>query len=99
MNFIKAVIPAKYIISEELLKEYTECIAIAMPPKKTGRPRNNDVPLIAGMYYLLRTGCQWDALPLCFGSSKTIHDRFMKLTAAGIFQKIWKNILLKKEKK
>lgn len=95
VNFIKNIIPKKYIIPENLLEEYKKCIAIELPRKNTGRPRIDDEKMIAGMYYLLKTGCQWDALPLCFGKAKTIYHRFKELIVAGIFQKIWKIILVK----
>ncbi len=34
-----------------------------------------------------------DALPLCFGPSKTVYHRFRELVKAGAFQSIWKSIL------
>jgi putative transposase len=96
MKFLnyKEIIPTKYVIPESLLQEFRNFIAQNMPPKKTGRPRVDSEPLIAGMYYLLRTGCQWEALPLCFGPSKTIYQRFRELIWAGAFQKIWKTVLI-----
>jgi putative transposase len=47
------------------------------------------------VYYLLKTGCQWDALPLCFGPAKTVYHRFRELLNANAFQKIWKLALTK----
>jgi len=74
VNFsCKLIISKKYVIPQTILQEFLTFISINLPPKKTGRPQKNNEPLIAGMYYLLRTCCQWDALPLCFGSSKTIY--------------------------
>lgn len=92
---LKKIIPSKYLIPEELLQEYRDFINTNMPPKKTGRPRVDSDPLIAGLFYLLKTGCQWDALPLCFGSSKTVFHRFKQLVKLGIFQKIWKAALIR----
>ena len=92
VNFsYKLVIPKKYLIPEELLQEFLNFISINLPLKKIGRPQKNNESLVAGMYYLLKTGCQWDALPLCFGASKTIYHRFIELVKLGAFQKIWKN--------
>jgi putative transposase len=95
----REVIPAKYCISEDLLQEFRDFIKKYMPPKKTGRPRVDNDSLIAGIYYLLKTGCQWDALPLCFGSPKTVYHRFVELVAAGVFQKIWRSVLIKYNQK
>jgi transposase len=43
-----------------------------------------------GIFFVLRTGCQWNALNetgIC--SSSTAHLRFQQWTAAGVFQKLW----------
>lgn len=42
------------------------------------------------IFFVLRTGCQWNALNatgLC--SSSTAHLRFQEWTAAGVFRKLW----------
>jgi transposase len=35
--------------------------------KKTGRPRMNDRTAMNTIFYVLRTGCQWKALPRSLG--------------------------------
>jgi putative transposase len=93
----KKIIPVKYLIPRKLLSEYRIFIAQKIIKKKTGRPRIIDDKLIAGIYYLLKTGCQWEALPLCFGSSKTVYHRFKELIALDAFRIIWKRALNKYE--
>jgi transposase len=47
-----------------------------------------------GIFFVLRTGCQWNALNatrIC--SSSTAHSRFQEWTQAGIFQKLWAMVL------
>ncbi|GHU27850.1 hypothetical protein AGMMS50256_08580 [Betaproteobacteria bacterium] len=45
-----------------------------------------------GIVYVLRTGCQWKALPKeVFGSSSAIHKRFLEWEKAGVFLKLWQN--------
>jgi transposase len=40
--------------------------------------------------YVLRTGCQWKALPHeRFGSASAIHQRFLQWERAGFFQALW----------
>ena len=40
--------------------------------------------------YVLRTGCQWKALPReRFGSASAIHQRFLEWEKAGVFLKLW----------
>ena len=43
-----------------------------------------------GIVYVLRTGCQWKALPKeRFGSASAIHARFLEWERAGVFNAIW----------
>lgn len=43
------------------------------------------------IFYVLRTGCQWRALPFeRFGSASAIHKRFLQWEEAGFFDNLWK---------
>ncbi len=43
-----------------------------------------------GIVYVLRTGCQWKALPAArFGSASSIHKRFLEWAKAGVFLRLW----------
>ncbi len=44
---------------------------------------------LEGIFYVLRTGCQWKALPREYGSGSTVHRTFQNWRAAGFFEKIW----------
>jgi putative transposase len=55
-----------------------------------GRPRVPDRKCADGIFYVLRTGCQWKALDeteLCSGS--TAHTRFQAWETADVFLKFW----------
>lgn len=44
-----------------------------------------------GIVYVLRTGCQWKALPKGrYGSASAVHARFLKWARAGFFEKLWR---------
>ncbi len=44
-----------------------------------------------GIVYVLRTGCQWKALPKeRFGSPSSIHGYFQKWEREGVFLALWK---------
>lgn len=65
------------------------------PPKpKGGRPRMPDRQAFFAIFYLLRTGCQWNALPRSLGASSTVHDRFQEWQRAGVFEELWTTGLL-----
>lgn len=60
-----------------------------------GRPRRSDRDCMDGIFYVLRTGCQWkalDATGICPGS--TAHDRFQEWVQAGVFVTLWEAGLL-----
>ena len=41
--------------------------------------------------YVLRTGCQWKALPAeRFGSASAVHKRFLEWQKSGVFEALWK---------
>jgi putative transposase len=56
--------------------------------KKDGRPRMNDKKAMSAIFYVLRTGCQWKALPRSLGASSTVHDRFQEWRKADVFKRI-----------
>lgn len=60
-----------------------------------GRPRVPDRRCMDGIFFVLRTGCQWkalDATDICSGS--TAHSRFQEWVQAGVFLKFWEAELL-----
>jgi transposase len=61
--------------------------------RKGGRPRANLRNVGNGIFYLLRTGCQWKALPPQFGSPSTVHRYFQEWTQRRVFQRFWKKSL------
>ena len=61
---------------------------------KGGRPRTDLRNVANGIFYVLRTGCQWKAMPREYGSGSTVHRYFQEWTTAGVFRKLWKASLL-----
>jgi putative transposase len=59
-----------------------------------GRPPAEQRKILAGILYVLRTGCQWNAAPKEFGSGKTLHRYFQCWARRGIFKKMWQAGLL-----
>ena len=54
-----------------------------------GRKPLPDRQIFAGIVFVLRTGCQWTALPKSFGSASAIHKHFQRWRAAGFFLALW----------
>ena len=40
--------------------------------------------------YVLRTGCQWKALPKEYGSASSVHKYFLEWKRGGIFIRMWR---------
>jgi transposase len=46
--------------------------------------------VFSAIVYVLRTGCQWKALPKEYGSASAVHAHFQRWHREGFFLKIWK---------
>jgi transposase len=87
-----------FLIPDALWKEIEPLIP---PPTKVhkfggGRPRVSDRNAMNAIFFVLRTGCQWNALKdtgLC--SSSSAHRRFQEWVEAGVFKELWKKGLQK----
>ena len=60
---------------------------------KGGRPRADLRQVANGILYLLRTGCQWKALPPQFGAPSTVHRYFQEWSQRRVFHRLWKRCL------
>jgi putative transposase len=64
-----------------------------LPPKpkspRGGRPRNDDRTMLEAIFYVLRTGMQWKALPREIAAGSSVHDRFQEWLQAGVFERLW----------
>jgi len=88
----------EYQIPDALWERMKACIPPRKRGKKSGRPPMDDRQAMTGIFYVLRTGCQWKALPRSLGAASTVHDRFQEWRAAGVFERIWRAGLLEYDK-
>lgn len=67
------------------------------PEKEPGTPGRPAVPfrrIFDGIIHVLRTGCQWSALPRAeFAAKSTVWGRFNEWAHAGLFQQAWALVL------
>ncbi|MBX3728696.1 MAG: IS5 family transposase [Candidatus Sumerlaeia bacterium] len=57
------------------------------PAKHGGRPRKADMrAVVDSIFYLLRTGCQWDALPKTYPPKSTVHEYYSDWRKDGALQ-------------
>ena len=79
---VEPLIPARQRIADQ-----------AYARKSGGGRKPKDPRLVfEGTVFVLRTGCQWKALPAeRFGSASAIHARFLEWEKAGVFEALWKS--------
>lgn len=82
----------KWRIPDELWERIEPLLPPSKPhPLGCHRPRVDNRRAMDAIFFVLRTGCQWNALNatgIC--SSSSAHRRFQEWTAAGVFEKLWK---------
>ena len=81
----------KWRIPDELWTQIEPLLPPGKPhPLGCHNPRVDNRKTVDAIFYVLRTGCQWNALNatgIC--SSSAAHRRFQEWTAAGVFRKLW----------
>ena len=91
---------ASWVVSDEFWKRVEPLLpATQRDPDKEykrraggGRKPKAARTVFEGIVYVLRTGCQWKALPKeVFGSASAIHQRFLDWEKAGLFLKLWQS--------
>lgn len=58
--------------------------------RKGGRPPLPWRSVLDGIFFVLRTGCQWKAVPKAFGSGSSLHRYFQSLARRHLFRKLWR---------
>jgi putative transposase len=71
---------------EPLLPKYPES-------SKGGRPRADLRSVADAIFYRLRTGCQWNAIPRELAPGSTAHQYFQEWLEAGVFDLLWQQAL------
>lgn len=84
----------KFLPSPELWEFAKEIIPPWPRRPKGGRPPMSDKKAFFAIFYILRTGIQWKALPRCLGAPSTVHDRFQSWQKAGVFKELWRFSLI-----
>lgn len=54
-----------------------------------GRPPMPARQIFSAIVYVLRTGCQWKALPREFGSASAVHTHFQRWRKECFFLRLW----------
>jgi putative transposase len=72
-------------------EQYALLVPLIPPAKPGGRPRTTDMRrLLDGLFYLVRTGCQWRHLPPppAFPPWRTVYGYMRAFAEAGVWESI-----------
>ena len=58
-------------------------------PRSHGAPRVDDRRAVSGIIYVIKHGLQWQDAPGEYGPHKTLHNRFVRWSRLGVFNKIF----------
>ncbi len=60
-----------------------------LPNKVRGVPRVDDRRVISGIVHVIRNGLRWRDAPTEYGPHKTLYNRFVRWSEAGVFNRIF----------
>lgn len=81
-------LPTIWTIPDRMWQKIRPLLPPEKDPGTPGRPPEAFRKVMDGILFVLRTGCQWKALPGCYGSGSTAHRRFQQWVKAGIIDAI-----------
>jgi putative transposase len=68
-----------------------------LPNKMRGVKRVDDRRVISGIIHVIRNGLMWRDAPTRYGPAKTLYNRFIRWSRAGIFNEIFAILAAKSE--
>ena len=63
-----------------------------LPNKPRGVPRVDDRRVISGIIHVIRNGLMWRDAPASYGPHKTLYNRFIRWSEAGVFDRIFSEL-------
>jgi transposase len=63
-----------------------------LPNKVRGVPRVDDRRVISGIIHVLKGGLMWRDAPSVYGPHKTLYNRFIRWSRAGVFDRIFSEL-------
>ena len=80
----------EWLIPDQLWEKVQPLLPPEKPPGSNGRPAVSQRRTMDAIFYILRTGAQWKALPRSLGSGSSAHRYFQEWSSLGVFEKLWR---------
>lgn len=84
---------------EALWRRFRKLIPKPRPHPRGGRPPLDPRRVADGIYFVLRTGCPWKAVPASLGSGSSLHRYFQLWEKRGVFRRLWKQGVLEYDRR
>ncbi|ADB15575.1 transposase IS4 family protein [Pirellula staleyi DSM 6068] len=78
-----------YRMPDELWQQMQFLLPPYIPSPLGGRPRAVLRDVADAIFYRIRTGCQWKAIPRCLAAGSTAHSYFQQWVEQGVFDDLW----------
>lgn len=79
----------QYRMSDELWERVKQVLPRYDKGRSCGRPRADLRRVADAIFYRMRTGCQWKAIPPSLAPGSTAHQYFQQWTEEGVFDALW----------
>jgi putative transposase len=89
----REVLPTIWRIPDDLWLIVRHVLPREELQRSRGRPWIDPRRIVDGVLFVLRTGCQWKAVPREFGSGSTVHRRFQRWVEQGVWEAMWQLLL------
>jgi putative transposase len=80
----------EYRMSDEMWERIQPLLPAYETSPQGGRPRANLRSVADAIFYRMRTGCQWNAIPPELAPGSTAHDYYQEWTERGVFENLWR---------
>lgn len=89
----KIALPTIWEIPDDLWAAILPLLPQRRASGTAGRPQLCFRRVLNGILYVMRTGCQWKAVPRDYGSGTSVHRYFQRWVALGVFEQCWAVLL------
>lgn len=79
-----------YRMPDAIWEKMSKLLPVYKSSPSGGRPRRDLRSVADAIFYRLRSGCQWKAIPSCLAPGSTAHDYFQAWVKLGIFGELWR---------
>lgn len=77
-----------YIHIPQIKNRHRRILLNRFPELMKCRRKHDPIHILESIFYLLRSGCQWRLLPLCYPPWKSVYNKWRYWNSKGVFSRI-----------